>query len=124
MDYDRIVLEMLNRIGILEEKVSALEEKRNMPETNQTDYSQGVSKKYRFLADYLHDNSEETIKLHFDELERILGFKLPNSAYAHRAFWANTTTHSVALSWLAVGYETVEVDLNNKFIVFEKKRSY
>lgn len=124
MDYDRIMLELLNRIGILEEKVSVLEGKQDIPEPNQTDFSQGVSKKYRFLADYLHGNNEETIKLHFEELERILGFKLPNSAYTHRAYWANTTTHSVALSWLNVGYKTVEVDLDNKFIVFEKNRSY
>ncbi len=124
MDYDRIVLEILNRISILEEKVSALESKQTKHDTNQVNYTQGVSKKYRFLSDYLHNSNEDVINLSFTDIERILGFKLPNSAYVHRAFWANTTSHSIALSWLNVGYETTEVDLVNKFIVFERKRDY
>lgn len=124
MDYDRIILEMLNRISVLEEKVAHLESSaQSNGETSQVE-SSGVSKKYRLLADYLYNSNQDTIKLSFDEIENILGFKLPNSALVHRAFWANTTTHSIALSWLNVGYETVEVDLNRKYIVFEKKRGY
>ena len=124
MDYDRIILEMLNRISMLEERVSDIETSA----TSNGEISQseplGVSKKYRLLADYLYNCNKETIKLSYDEIENILGFKLPNSALVHRAFWANTTTHSIALSWLNVGYETAEVDLKNKYIVFEKKRGY
>ena len=124
MDYDRIILEMLNRISVLEERVSNLETSiQSNSETSQIE-SSGISKKYRLLADYLYNCNKETIKLSYDEIENILGFKLPNSALVHRAFWANTTTHSIALSWLNVGYETAEVDLKNKYIVFEKKRKY
>jgi hypothetical protein len=45
---------------------------------------------------------------------------LPDSAREHRAFWANTTSHSIALSWLSVGYKTVDVNLSSELVVFEK----
>ena len=57
---------------------------------------------------------------HFGDIEKAIGFSLPDSAREHRAFWANTTTHSIALSWLSVGYKTVDVDLEKEIIVFEK----
>ena len=56
----------------------------------------------------------------FGDIEKAIGFSLPDSAREHRAFWANTTTHSIALSWLSVGYKTVDVDLEKEIIVFEK----
>lgn len=123
MDYDKIILDLLNRIVILEERVSKLENE-NVSATPQTPDLPAGSKKYRFLSDFLYESSQPSIKLSYEEIEEILGFSLPNSAIAHRAFWANTNTHSIALSWLSVGYEVVEINLEEKYIIFEKKRSY
>lgn len=120
MDYDRVIIELLNRIGELEERVSALEENKTEP----TEPQQEVSKKYRFLADYLYNSKQDSVRLSFNEIEEILKTKLPSSAHNHRAFWANTTSHSIALSWLNVGYATVDVNIAEQYIVFEKKRSY
>ena len=124
MDYDRIILEMLNRISVLEEKVKLLES-TSESETygEESELTQTVGKKYRYLADYLLKSGKERITLPFREIESVLQTKLPPSAYEHRAFWANSTTHSIALSWMNVGYETVDVVLG-KTIVFEKKRTY
>lgn len=119
MDYDRIILELLNRIGALEDRVSALEAAEQVSAP-----AQESSKKYRFLADYLHESGEDSIRLSFEQIEQILKTKLPGSAYNHRAFWANTTSHSIALSWLNVGYQTVEVNIPQRYIVFEKQRRY
>ncbi len=124
MDYDRIILEMLTRISVLEEKVQKLE---SVP-TNEifeedTEMIPNVGKKYRYLADYLLKSGKERVTLTFHEIESLLQTTLPPSAYEHRAFWANSTTHSIALSWMNVGYETVDVVMG-KTVVFEKKRSY
>lgn len=124
MDYDRVIIELLNRIGILEEKVAVLESNRSSPTTVPESETQNSSKKYRYLTDYLFNSNSDNIKLSFAEIEEILGFGLPNSATLHRAFWANTDTHSIAISWMSVGYETVEVNLNERYVVFEKKRKY
>jgi len=126
---DRVILELLNRISVLEEKVAILESMN--PQVKQVNEmtSQIPSKKYRKLSDYLHTRGEPRISLSFKDIENIIEFDLPDSAHKHRAFWANTTTHSIALSWLGVGYETVEVyidekDKNKQIIVFERKRHY
>ena len=60
------------------------------------------------------------MSMSFKEIEDVLGFELPASAREHRAFWANTESHSIALSWLSVGYKTMVVDLAEERIVFEK----
>ena len=120
MDYDKIILDMLNRIVKLEEKVDALS---NSAQSNDTELPIG-SKKYRYLSDYLHQSNSSRVKLSFAELEDILKFELPESAATHRAFWANTTSHSIALSWLSVNYFVVEANLNEKYIIFERKRDF
>ena len=124
MDYDRVILEMLNRISILEDRVSKLEsndDENVLSEGN--DMQQSVGRKYRYLADYLLKSGKERVTLTFREIENILQTKLPPSAYEHRAFWANSTTHSIAISWMNVGFEVVDVTMG-KQVVFEKKRGY
>lgn len=51
------------------------------------------------------------MKLSYQEIEDILKFKLPESAFTHRAFWANTTTRLIALRGLSVNDMAVEVNL-------------
>ena len=127
MDYDRIILEMLNRIKTLEDRMDALESIPSDSSDNTSTESAAIapaSKKYRLLTDYLYKCKDDKVRLTFDEIEKILGFKPPASAYAHRAFWANAKSHPIALSWMSVGYETVEVNIPEHYIVFERKRGY
>lgn len=123
MDYDKIILDLLNRIVTLEDKVTRLEKLGNGAQSNNLDLPAG-SKKYRFLSDYLHQSNSPRVKLSYREIEDILKFRLPDSAATHRAFWANTTSHSIALSWLSVNYSVVEANLEEKYIIFEKKRDF
>ena len=123
MEYDKIIIDLLNRIVTLEERVSKLENVGSAIQTNDIELPSG-SKKYRFLSDFLHESNQVRIKLSYSEIEDILKFKLPDSALTHRTFWANTTSHSIALSWLSVNYEVVEANLEERYVVFEKKRSF
>lgn len=123
MDYDKIILDFLNRIVTLEDKVAKLEKLGSGVQSNSLDLPSG-SKKYRFLSDYLHQSNSPRVKLSYSEIEDILKFRLPDSAATHRAFWANTTSHSIALSWLSVNYSVVEANLEEKYIIFEKKRDF
>ena len=123
MDYDKIIIDLLNRIVTLEERVAKLENENSNATPESTELPAG-SKKYRFLSDYLCESNQARIKLCYADFENILKFKLPDSAATHRAFWANTTSHSIALSWLSVNYSVVEVDLENRYIVFEKMREF
>ena len=121
MDYEKIILDLLNRIVTLEKKVVELEKSISSARSDTAEIPTG-SKKYRFLSDYLHQSNSNKVELSFLEIEDILKFKLPDSAITHRTFWANTTSHSIALSWLSVNYLVTEVNLEDKYIIFEKKR--
>ena len=116
MEYEKILLNLIDRITILEEKVENLENSKF-----QENEAFKTSKKYRHLSAYLATSNSPSVILKFEEIEKILGFELPDSAKKHRPFWANTTTHSIALSWLSVGYETVDVNMDQQIVVFEKK---
>ena len=139
MDYSNIILELMGRIQVLEEKIHALEsaigmqrEEVSSGEVNSrpasetmpaqtVDFSK-VSLKYRPLAEYLVERNERSITLNYTQLREILGFELPSSAKNHmNQFWANTDTHSYSSSWLKVGYKT-RVDVGNKTVTFEKVR--
>ena len=124
MNIDRIILEMLSRISVLEEKVAILEDAEIFEKSADAKEFPNISKKYRSLSDFLHGSGEVRIALSFDRIEEILDFDLPPSARTHRAFWANTTSHSIALSWLGVGYEVVEVEMIKEIVIFEQKRQY
>ena len=117
MNYDRIIMELLERIELLEERVSQLE----MSKTEQSNPNIKVSKKYRYLSNFLKSSNQQSIKLSFSEIENILKFSLPNSAKKYREFWSNSETHSIALSWLSVGYKTVDVNIYRNEISFEKQ---
>ncbi len=80
--------------------------------------------KYDPLYDCLTKCNKSRIILTFNELEEILGFTLPNSAYLYEWWWANedirATSHTHCKVWQNAGYKTKEVDLSNKNVVFVK----
>lgn len=117
MEYDRIILEMLERIKALEEIVSALE--ITSTESKSEGDAMKTSKKYRRLAAKFEEAGGKPIRLSFTEIEEIIGFPLPVSARQHRAYWANTTTHSISLCWMNAGYKVVEANLTGEYIIFE-----
>lgn len=122
MQYEKLLLEMFERISNLESRITILEQKKVNTvdtETNMQEYKS--SKKYRYLSKYIQDSDQSTLRLSFSKIEDILQFQLPDSARKYREFWANTTSHSIALSWLSINYKTTEVNLEQEYVVFEKK---
>jgi len=79
---------------------------------------EGFMSKYDRLEQYLKNSEKKIETLSYDEIERIIGFKLPSSAYVHRPWWANGG-HSQANSWLNAGWKVSSVDLG-KSITFGK----
>ena len=66
--------------------------------------------KYQLLRDFLENSKNGTEVLTFAELERILGFPLPDSASTHRPWWANGG-HSQAKAWLDARWIVESVSL-------------
>jgi hypothetical protein len=77
--------------------------------------------KYEPLAAFLKAKGAGEVRLSFREIEKILGAKLPPSAYQHRPWWANEARgHVHAKAWLDAGYETTEVDMGAKKLIFKR----
>ena len=125
MDYNKIILELLDRIKSLEERVSKLEgnntDEESSEKTTETKASITGGQKYRALSSYLVESGKERVRLSFSEIEEILGFALSPSARKYEQYWANSTSQTLARGWLKVGYYKVEVNLPQEYVVFEKK---
>lgn len=123
MEYSQVMLEMLERIKVLENKVKELEEKIENTPTPQPQANvqlDKVSAKYRGLAEYLLSSNETRVALSYTQIEDILGFALPDTARKFKqSYWANTETHSYASSWMAVGYKA-RVDTESDTVTFIK----
>ena len=81
--------------------------------------------KYQPLHDYLTDLPATTadVTLRFDEVEQILGDRLPASANQYDAWWANPTNkrdHPYAQSWLAAGWRVDAVDQGQRWVRFRR----
>ena len=80
--------------------------------------------KYSPLSEHLKNrtklNGYTNWKVSFQEIEKIVGFKLPNSAYEHAPWWANSKGgHSQSASWQDIGWLTTELDLENEMVTFK-----
>ena len=76
---------------------------------------------YDPLGDYLKSSTSDSIPMTFKEVEKIIGRDLPPSAYRHRPWWANEARgHSHAKAWLDAGYETEQVNMESRKLVFRR----
>ncbi len=78
--------------------------------------------KYEPLLRYLESLDRDSWEATLAEIEHVLGFTLPASAYKYYAWWANETSgsHSHAKSWQDAGWNTRDVNLDNKCLRFER----
>jgi hypothetical protein len=83
-----------------------------------------VMSKYEPLRRYLEGQAADSVNADFAQLERILGFPLPPSAYRHQAWWANEAhgSHSHSRSWQDAGWETSLVNTARKTVRFQRRR--
>lgn len=75
--------------------------------------------KYEPLPQFLNSVGGSAHRMSFAEIERIIGFKLPKSAYEYEAWWSNNPTgHSHSRIWMDAGWRTESVDLAARKVTF------
>lgn len=80
--------------------------------------------KYEPLTQFLSAQRAREVPMSFAEIERILGFRLPEKASGIRAWWSNNASNNVMTkAWLAAGYVTERVDMGSRRLVFRKSAS-
>ena len=81
--------------------------------------------RYNALKHFLSSKSENNWTISFQEIESILGSRLPKSAYQYSAWWANnvseTTRH--CRSWLDAGWQATNVNLTDRQVTFVRGSS-
>jgi hypothetical protein len=84
-----------------------------------------VTSKYEKLADYLTGRKEEMLRMTFEQIENLIDGPLPQAAYEHRAWWANSDSNNHAINgWMQAGWETTRVDMDNKELMFVRRAPY
>lgn len=77
--------------------------------------------KYAPLLQFLQRQTAKQIIMTYAEVEAVLGFKLPNSAYNYTMWW-NPSGHPHCQAWLQAGYDVHDVGevLRTKIITFNR----
>ncbi|MDE2134786.1 MAG: hypothetical protein KGM97_08585 [Alphaproteobacteria bacterium] len=80
---------------------------------------------YDPLEHFLAQQPGDEVPMTFEQFERIIGRKLPHSAYKEgNAWWSNNATnHSQAKAWLSAGFEAVNVVRKAKKLVFKRVKN-
>jgi hypothetical protein len=77
--------------------------------------------KYEPLGAFLRKQRAQEVPLTFSEIEKIIGVKLPPKAQHHRAWWSNNSSNNVMTRvWLESGFESTQVDLRSRRLVFRR----
>jgi hypothetical protein len=76
--------------------------------------------KYDGLADYLNAQRRDEVPMKFEQIERLIGAKLPAS-HRYRAWWSNNSFNSVMTkAWLEAGFRSEQVDMEGRKLVFRR----
>lgn len=79
--------------------------------------------KYEPLSSFLRKQTANEVQVTFEQIERIIGDKLPASAHEHRAWWSNNPNNSVMTkAWIEAGFRSEQVDMDNRKLVFRRVR--
>ena len=82
--------------------------------------------KYTPLENYFSDLPQSTreITLTFEQIEKILAFKLPSSAYEDRRWWDHETecNHVNQRELANAGWKIENLDVNAKWVEFVRAR--
>ena len=80
--------------------------------------------KYDPLNKYLAGAAQAQILMPFQEVEQVLGFRLPASARSYPAWWANEqssgSSHTHCKSWLAAGFKVDAIDFVRERVTFKR----
>ena len=80
-----------------------------------------TGRKSQPLTAFLRRQPGDVKPMSFDEVERVIGQRLPDSARRHRAWWSNNPQNSVMTqAWLDAGFESEQVDMTRRRLVFRR----
>jgi hypothetical protein len=83
---------------------------------------QGPHLNFAPLAGYLRNGASTRVTLLFEDLEQVLGHRLPRVALVYREWWANDGRQPQSLAWVQSGWEVDCVYLRARVVTFRARR--
>ena len=78
--------------------------------------------KYEPLKTFLSESGQAEIPMAFEEIEAIIGCKLPSKASGYPAWWSNNPSNNpMTRAWLDAGYKSERVDTKNCKLIFRQQ---
>ncbi len=107
------------RVRLLESSHPMASGAQPSPATAQGARPTRPSGKYSVLTDWLDTQSVSMIPSTFAEIEGILGFDLPESAYNYQPYWQGLP-NPLARAVLAAGWKVTSLSLTSRTLVLQK----
>ena len=79
---------------------------------------------YEQFTKYLDDIGEDSFSISFGEIEKIIGEKLPESAFQYQAWWSNSDSHPFMREVLSHNWKSRKLNLERKNIEFYKTSEF
>ncbi|NJM41245.1 MAG: helix-turn-helix domain-containing protein [Anaerolineae bacterium] len=77
--------------------------------------------KYHPLFAYLRDHELDEVALTFNQIEKLIGERLPEGAKIERGWWGNRKAGGAhAKAWLNAGFKVKGLDLERRKVIFAK----
>lgn len=76
-----------------------------------------MSMKYQGLTEHLVNLEQDVWEASFEDIQKVLGIPLPESAFQYPAWWANQG-RAQSLAWEGAAWKTKRVDLKNGKVTF------
>lgn len=73
---------------------------------------------YEKFGNYLDEQKGKPVYIKFEEIEKILGEKLPDSAFQYTAWWSNNDSHPLMKVVLSRNWKSKQLNLETKKIEF------
>jgi len=107
------------RVDLINERIVFQRHQSDNKKDKKKARTQGYAKLKRFFESL--SPKQEQIDLTFSELGKIMGRRLPTTAYHDRPWWANTYASIQGSSWLSAEWLVENVYLEAKITVFRKR---
>lgn len=87
---------------------------------NRTPQKSKKESKFINLTAYFHNLRKNNVTLTFKDIEKILKFKLCDSAYKYRTYFFNNKEGMIGETWISQGYKISNLDIENEKIEFTR----
>lgn len=107
-------------VDIGKEDITAINLKELLSDIEGKNNNKIKESKFKNLTAYFHNLRKNSVILSFKEIEKIVNFKLCNSAYKYKTYFLNNKEGMISESWISQGFKINKIDLEKNKIEFKK----